>query len=431
MKSFSTFLKSAAIVVLMVFFTGCEKEELNEQLFEADAKAKVPTAEAKAPAGGEEEEAAGNNLSFPVIWAEGITKTLREPPADLGEADYLLTGEWWFVWGPEPIDPDSPIYSCAPSPSDELVCINQTDPGSDLYPVVYKAWVQKDANNFWEAYNKTALNQVDVDFIDWGDNLESIDWSIKSRVRTELVIYENVVDQGESVPVLQYPMRHVSGWGTDEVHGLQTLDGAVYDPTINDPTSTFGMQATVYSERTRMTIQKLNVDRDDPRLSSLTWEDSKWVDHGGDEVLLINEPILNQSLAEAADGPGYFNAEVNVKGKIIYGYTWDVKQLNEGTGSYRITYSFDGDISTGLNTFITNSTTIIVAEEEEDEGDVHTTEEDAEAGRGGVGMLDFVNNLTYMDIEIVGKTTGGGGGNSGGGNGGNSGGGHGNGGGRN
>ncbi|HEY9184925.1 MAG TPA: hypothetical protein VIM94_06355 [Salegentibacter sp.] len=422
MKLFSTFLKSAAIAVLMVFFTGCEKEELNEQLFEVDAKVKAPAAE---------EEAAGNNLSFPVIWAEGIAKTLRTPPANLGEAEYLLSGEWWFVWGPEPVDPDSPIYSCAPSPSNEFLCLDQTEPGTE--GGLYKAWVQKDANNFWEAYNANAVGLVEVDFIDWGDNLESIDWTIKSRVRTELVIYENVADQGESVPVLQYPMRHVDGWGTDEVHGLQTdLDGVIYEPTLEeDPT--FGMQATVYSERTRMTIQKLNVDRDDNRLNQLIWdaEASKWVDNEGGEVLLINEPILNQSLSEAADGPGYFNAEVNVKGKIIYGYTWDLKQLNDGTGSYRITYSFDGD--SGLNTFITNSTTIIVAEEE-DEGEVHATE-DAEAGRGGVGMLDVANNLTYMDIEIVGKTTGGGGGNSGGGNGGggnnSGGGGNGNGGGRN
>ncbi|SFN92660.1 hypothetical protein [Salegentibacter flavus] len=423
MNLFSTFLKSAMIAVLMIFFTGCEKEELNEQLFEAEASvnSKAPNAKAEA-----EEEAAGNNLSFPVIWAEGIDKDLRERPADWVEGYYLLTGEWWFVWGPEPVDPDSPIYSCAPSPSDELLCLDQTEPGTE--EGLYKGWVQKDAGNFWEAYNDFATLPVNVDFIDWGDNLESIDWNIKSRVRTELVLYENVVDQGETVPVLQYPMRHVDGWGITEVHGLQTdlEDNIQFDNVTGD-------QATVYSERTRMTIQKLNVDPENLSEGDLTWDagTSEWVDHGSGESL-INPSILNQSLAEAEDGPGYFNAEVNVKGKIIYGYTWDMKKMNEGTGFYRITYSFDAD--DGLNTFITNSTTIIVAEEEEDEGhedEVNATE-DAEAGRGGEGMVDFVNNLTYMDIEIVGKTTGGGGGNSGGGNGGggnngggNSGGGHG------
>ncbi len=421
MKLFSIFLKSAAIAVLMVFFTGCEKDELNEQLYEVEAKVKVPTV-----------ESVGNNLSFPVIWAENVTKSLRTPPANLGEAEYLLEGTWWYVWGDDPIDPSYPIYSCAPSPADSLLCVDQTEPGED----VFKAWVQKDPLNYWEAYNATAPNEVNVDFIDWGDNLESIDWTIQSRVRTELVLYENVVDQGESGPVLQYPMRHVSGWGTDEVHGLQTnLDGSIYDPTLEDPLSTFGMQATVYSTHTRMTIQKLNVDRGDERLNQLSWDEetAQWVDNGGGEFLLINEPLFSNALYEAADGPGYFNAEVNVKGKIMYGYTWDMKKMNEGTGSYRITYSFDTDApgSLGLNTFFTENTEIIVPLEEEEEISVAAEEAD----RGGVGMLDVGNNLTYMDIEIIGRTTGGGGGNSGGGNGGggnnSGGGGNGNGGGRN
>ncbi|MGY5851747.1 hypothetical protein [Salegentibacter sp. F14] len=401
MKLIDTILKSAMVALLMVFFTGCETDELNEQLFEANAQVKAPTV-----------ESAGNNLSFPVIWAEeGITKILRTPPTNLGEADYFLSGEWWFVWGEDPIDPTYPIYGCEPSPSGDLLCNDEkTVPGSDYF----KAWLQKDPLNFWEAYNGDASLPVYVDFIDWGDNLESIDWRINSKVRTELVLYENVIDQGFENGVLQYPMRHVSGWGTDEVHGLQTnyLDDAIYSPTPEeDPT--FGLQATVYSERTRMTIQKLNVDREDPRLlTQLEWDaqNSQWVDIGGGEPL-INEPFFNFAVAEAADGPGYFNAEVNVKGKIIYGYTWDMKAMNEGTGDYRITYSFDA--GTGLNTFINSDTQIIVAEE---------VTIYAEGESGGAGVLDDSNDLTYMDIRIVGKTTGGSGGNSGGNGGGNSGG---------
>lgn len=400
MKLFSMLLKPAFLAVLLISFTGCEKEELEIKSVDAKAVINAPGG-VKAPAA--REEAAGNNLSFPVIWAENVAKTLREAPANAVDG-ILLEGEWWFVWGPEPVDPNSIIYSCEPSPSNEFLCIDQTEPGTD--EGLYKAWVQKDAKNYWEAYNANAEDVVYVDFIDWGDNLESIDWNIKSQVRTELVLYENVVDQGETVPVLHYPMRHVSGWGTDEVHGLQTdlEDNIQFDNVAGD-------QATVYSERTRMTIQKLNVDPDNLSEGDLTWDagTSEWVDKGSRESL-INPSILNQSLSEVGDGPGYFNAEVNVKGKIIYGYTWNLKTLNEGTGYYRITYSFDevGD----LNTFFTDDTQIIVAEEEEEV----TTAGEAESG--GDGMLDVKNNLTYMDIEIVGKTTGGGGGNSGGGNGG-------------
>ncbi len=40
-------------------------------------------------------ETAGNNLSYPVIWAEGVTKTLRVPSTE-GVPD--LNGVWWY-WG--------------------------------------------------------------------------------------------------------------------------------------------------------------------------------------------------------------------------------------------------------------------------------------------------------------------------------------------
>ncbi len=46
-------------------------------------------------------------------------------------------------------------------------------------------------------------------------------------------------------------------------------------------------------------------------------------------------PDFNKRVYEEGDGPGYYNAEINVKGRIIYGYTWNVRQLNEGAGDYR------------------------------------------------------------------------------------------------
>ncbi|MGB7841434.1 MAG: hypothetical protein WBL21_01490 [Salinimicrobium sp.] len=412
-------LLKTVILAVLISFTGCEKEEMEMQGIDAKAVINAPGG----GGGGEKDpavEVTGNNLSFPVIWAEGISKTLTNPPPGLAEDEnVLLDGIWWYVWGPEPTEPTSPIFSCAPSPSGDLSCLDPNEvPGED----VFRAYLQKDAKNFWEAYNAAALNEVFVDFIDWGDNLESINWTINSKVRTELVLYENVADQGETVPVLQYPMRHVSGWGTDEVHGMQTdLAGNIMFENVT------GDQATVYSTHARMTIQKLNTLRDDPRLNGLTWDIDtyQWIDNGGDEPL-INEPILNQVIYNAQDGPGYFNAEVNVKGKIIYGYTWDMKKLNDGEGYYRITYSFDETApnSPGLNTFITEAEILVPIEEEEE----ITIAEEGESG--GSGVIDPTNNLTYMDIYIGKRTTGsgnGGGGNSGGGNsgGGSSGGGHG------
>ena len=53
--------------------------------------------------------------------------------------------------------------------------------------------------------------------------------------------------------------------------------------------------------------------------------------------MLVSLPIFNKAVYEALDGPGFYSAEINVKGKVIYGYTWKVRTLNQGTGYYRLT----------------------------------------------------------------------------------------------
>jgi hypothetical protein len=125
---------------------------------------------------------------------------------------------------------------------------------------------------------------------------------------------------------------------------------------------------------------------------------------------------------EAQDGPGYYNAEINVKGRIIYGYTWNVRKLNEGAGCYRLTFSFDAMTNTGksLNTYFDEAEIMYPAEEELL---IAAAEEGEEPGGGGVAVLKKDLNLTYMDILIHERGGGGGGKPSGGGGGGGNGGG--------
>lgn len=377
-------LTSLTLVLSSVlFFTSCEMSsmvELNEDLNEVS---KVTSNQIDAGARKLPESSVTNNLSFPVIWSEGTSKALRTPPAGLTETDLKLEGEWWYVWGEDPLDPDYPIFSCLPIPGE--------DPCYPAGEEVYKAWVQKDENNYWQATAANAVGLTNIDVIDWGDNLESVDWYLTSKVRTEVVLYDN----NEGPAHRQYSMRHVSGWGSDELHGLQS--------TLDDvPVPGLGDQATVYSEHARFSIQKITSDTPE-----LTWdaENSVWT---GD----ILEPVFNGAVWEAADGPGFYNAEINIKGKIIYGYTWDVKQANDGVGVYRLTFSFDegnnADLPTALNTFFTGSTILEGAE-------VIGLEEG-----GPTAVIDHVNNLTYIDVTILGNKGGGEGGKpTGGGNGGN------------
>lgn len=395
MKQKHTILKLMLLLFVFVFFQ-CEYQEMNMGTETIDEETDFLLKSA------DSEETAGNNLSYPVIWAEGVAKTLQGQPG----MTPVLNGEWWYCWGLEPAEPTDIPLSSLPDPDNELYLDDgipgQYDetlvPGADWV----KAYIQKDVNNVWQAGNEDgSMSPVVVDFIDWGDNLESVDWYTKSQVRTEVVLYKSL-----AVPMLEYQMRHVSGWGTDEVHGLQVgQDGnVVYGP---------GTQATVYSHCARLTIQKLLVDRSDPAVTNLVWVPNEgWkesIDYVGDA--LINSPIFNLPVYEGGDGPGYYAAEINVKGKVIYGYTWNVRKLNdhivnggEAAGCYRITFSFDENSGTLLNTFFVDGTTQILVPAEEE---VVTTESsDGEINGGATPVIDYENNLTYIDVIIIEKSGG-------------------------
>ncbi|MEJ2513413.1 MAG: hypothetical protein P8Y72_17680, partial [Anaerolineales bacterium] len=117
----------------------------------------------------------------------------------------------------------------------DLDLVAGTPAATNPLPLV-KAYIQKDSNNVWQAGSADwSAAPVNVHWIDWGDNLESVDWYTRSQVRTEVVLFQDLVE-----PMLEYEMRHTSGWGINEVHGLATtLTGA---PLLGE-----GTQATVYS----------------------------------------------------------------------------------------------------------------------------------------------------------------------------------------
>ncbi len=414
MKLLKSVLSIAVFIFFMFFLIQCEREIFtpnDPSLQSLETKAK-PTGDA---------ETVGNNLSYPVIWADDETKALN---GNMGVRD--VTGEWWYVWGEDPIDPaaaEEGIPSCQPDPDNMLLCddgvagtANGDTPGDG--GLVYKAWVQKDAKNLWQASNLipgepydlepgTPLfpdEEVYVDWVDWGDNLESIDWRLKSQVRTEIVLYKDL-----DYPAIEYAMRHVESWGIDEVHGQQeNLDGT---PVMGD-----GWKATVFSPNARFTIQKLEVGSLDD-LAGLTWVPRDgWTDDNN----LVGETLFNEAVYEAEDGPGFYNAEVNVKGKVIYGYTWNVREMNDGEGYYRLTFSFDNELF--LNTYFNEFTEILLPIEEEEV--VAKADDSGEEARGGTAVMyplpDGTGNyITYMDVLIVENSSGGGGQGTGGGSGGN------------
>jgi hypothetical protein len=392
---------------------------------------------AMGPPGG---EAAGNNLSYPVIWAEGAALALR---GEYGTTTPDGAGQYW--WGNDAVgDP----LTCLPDPDDEAFCDDGLNGSVGPLPgpadVICKAFLQQDELNEWQAASADmSASPVLVDWIDWGDNLESVAWSLNSMVRTEVVLLQDlfefdcpadldgdglvgindflfvlgewggpggdvngdgdtdildllaVLGQWGACPalateMLEYRMRHLFGRGKDEMWGLSTIGELVPEEMEYDYQTTYP-QATVYSPCARLIIQRLLVDRGDPRLDSLEWVPTEgWTEPAGEPDELINPPIYNNAAWEGGHGPGFYSAEVNVKGRVIFGYTWNVRKLNEDAGDYRITFSLDATCggSILLNTWF-------------DEAQIVPPEDEELPPAGGVAVIDVDNNLTYIDITIV------------------------------
>jgi hypothetical protein len=289
-------------------------------------------------------ETAGNNLSFPVQWSEtGLTVALPGAAGVVRTDGVVLPGT------------------------------NSTD---DLTPCL--GAVQKDALNSWQADSTDAAPNV-VTTIDWGDNLESKDWKLGTVVRVETGLYDSVL----AAPMIRYEMCYISGSGTDEVWGLRVTGapGAYVPVEVDSP------EAMVYTAGARLTIQKVEPG------GTYTWDPvtHMWTGTGA------SEPTFNAAAwQKTADGPGSYGAELNVGGKIVYGYVWKTTGLT--AGDYRLTFSLDGPqagfVGSGASfdgtTTILGSTEVVAAEEE---------------GGGNVAQIDIANQLTYID---VGLTAGGG-----------------------
>ena len=297
-------------------------------------------------------ETVGNNLSFPVEWSEACRLlTLRGTEEQATVLGVVLPGTYTM--------------------DDTTPCLGA---------------VQKDALNTWQAENELVPGTT-VARIDWGDNLESKDWRVGQVVRVETGLYDDV-----TTPMTRYQMCYISGSGTSEVWGLQVTDNGAEATPRSSPVSSESTEAMVYTAGARMTIQLI-----DPAMD-LKWdaEMHQWVPVNEGDV--VADPVFNKATHEKiADGPGSYGAELNVQGKVIYGYVWNTRGLT--AGEYRLTFSLDQLPTFESGTSFDEATKILVSVETE------VVAEDEEGGN--VALVDVTNPLTYIDVAL---TAGGGGG---------------------
>ena len=304
--------------------------------------------------GGGHTETEGSNLSTPVIWAEGVDLL----------ADVTTRFDGASVCG----------YVGANGTVVQTDCALVDDVS------VFRWYLQRDALSRWQASNVAPVAAVNLTSVDWGDNLESKNWGATSPVRTEVVLMQDVTGSG----MFGYRMAHISGKGPTEV---RATNGQTY--TLTPGVAPPALWATVYSPCPRYTIQR--VGSYDAVTPSLVWNDTAglWRFPGG------STPVVRVDLSGSSYVP-----EVNVSGKLIYGYNWQTR--NDGLGLYRLTFHLDQRYcAPTLNTFFTPETTVWVTAGES---------ESHEGGRGGTPVISPSDNLTYIDVRIVPGAGGGGGG---------------------
>jgi hypothetical protein len=192
--------------------------------------------------GGGHTEPIGNNLSFPVIWSEGVALPLQ---GTMLQASLTVP------------------YSTSPC-------------ADGAY-----AYAQKTQGNVWQAENIAATEQTFVSEIDWGDSLESVDMKVGRPVRVELSLYKSF-----DVPMTAYTMVMLANPSSpDEVQGVC----ATGDPAADNGANIFkydSYEATVYSPFSQVVIQKLTG-------TYLTWDGTKWVGDAGTPLSITFAGELN------------------------------------------------------------------------------------------------------------------------------------------
>lgn len=218
-------------------------------------------------------------------------------------------------------------------------------------------YAQKVAGNAWQA-DYLVAESTDVDVIDWGDNIESVDAFVRRPFRLEVVLFDNTLTEamtGYTMALLEYPSS------PSEVQGT---DATTYE----------GSSATVVSTKPKLVIQALGT----ASAAELTWNAdlSRWV--GVDGTPLAASPIG-------------FAPELNVAGKYIFGASTGGWKPT-AAGLYRITFYIPADSKVNLRSAVIAEPLpeAVIAE--------------AEEGGGATPVVDSINNLTYVDVVVQPRT---------------------------
>ena len=213
-------------------------------------------------------------------------------------------------------------------------------------------YAQKVVGNTWQA-DWVSQDAVDVDVVDWGDNIESVDAFVRRPYRLEVVLFDNTLAE----TMTGYKMAMMETRSPDEIqgNGHGHLRGHVRDRDLEQA------EAGHPGYRGRRS--------------------------GGTDLGRGHEPLVGNGTVALPATPIGFAPELNVAGKYIYGASTGGWKPT-AAGAYRVTFYIPSDSFVNLR-----GATIPVPVEE-------TVVAEAEEGGGATPVIlpDF--NLTYVDITV-------------------------------
>ena len=293
-----------------------------------------------------EEETLGNNLSMPVVFAEG----------------YGLTGMKTQTYTTYPTatqddglrprtDAEALPFTEAGEPAPYL------DP-ADVYPLEGVDYYMQKGPSTWKAFAKDGVKGNPVRAkVYFGDNVTGHQWT----ANTKIIHIETGLQREMLAPKLTYPMTSLYGDKMNEVFG-----------TTGVPTT--GTTAKVYTPMGRLVIQKLNKN---------------------------HKPIarvFSQAIYQryGVDGEGGFATEVTGSGTLSYAYNWRPTATDDyaKTGWWRITFKIDekGTWNNGVKD-------VTVARNAKIVGKIVSSETEGEDPLFPITIVD--KYTAYVDIRIA------------------------------
>lgn len=280
----------------------------------------VPSAEVSAtphgPPSGGHDTAYGNNLSFPVVFADG----------------YGITGAALAGTTPPYLDTATGLR---PTASDVVAPFPNFD-AADAVLLNGTTYFPQQTASTWQADWLDGSGAEQEVIVDWGDNLRSQSFKTTSVVRVETVLYQDTTVSAPTDTLTGYVMALLGGSGPSESQGTSA---ATYESNLR----------TVYTVHPRLLIEKL----DGP---------------GGMVDASVTPIELSVAGGFATDGSGTYGAEVNVAGKLVYGYVWMLRNLAISdaakVGWWRLTFALDPTATIGTATVPRNTRIVALHESE-------------------------------------------------------------------